>query len=54
MKTKTKLSNTTCWKQHNNSLLCFGISSSINSLVLNLPLIFVVKLLVDDDKTLLD
>jgi len=42
MKTKTKLFNTTCWRQHNNSL------------VLNLSLIFVVKLSVGNDGTSLD
>ena len=42
MKTKTKLFNTTCWRQHNNSL------------VSNLSLIFVVKLSVGNDGTSLD
>ena len=54
MKTKTKLFNTTCWRQHNNSLLCSRILGSINSLVLNLSLIFVVKLSVGNDGTSLD
>ena len=54
IKTETKLFNTTCQRQHDNSLLCSGIPSSINSLVLNLPLIFVVELSVGNDGTPLD
>ena len=54
MKADTKLSNGSCWRQHNGSLLCSGISSGIDSLVLNLPIILIVELSVGDDRTPLD
>ena len=50
IKTEIKLFNTTCWRQHKNSLLYSEILSGINSLVLNLPLIFVIELSVGDDE----
>ena len=54
IKTEIKLFNTTCWRQHKNSLLYSEILSGINSLVLNLPLIFVIELSVGNDGTPLD
>jgi len=54
MKVNTKLLNRFCWQQHNSSLLCFRISSGIDSLVLNLPIVFIVELSVGNNGISLD